>query len=764
MTPSTKPEVTSTDAASRSYMIGSAGGAQLQDILRTAAQPEEAIVSFQKQHGLKEDTAASLQLLDLLGCRRSETHRSLLDALLQTLLARIQHKHTSEAQLLKLLETTFPYLEYKELRCIPIAIMAAQSSTPSLYLKEMCDPDHRHLLEHLPMHVKRRLWSIAPHELRLEMDKVVGQYLDHKRSLLLEASSPFDLHAHHALSPEDRRKQDPVLATLVNMIGDSAELYLQCVDILRSIIASGVLPGHTSSLESPKEYTYLASLLGTLRSDMANVQRDHATTLVRTDPLHKFLWFLDHAVKTNHMDAAQLLEMLLVLRKLRLRDAKPSATAIASAPPPPKETLLKLIDQMTKSDSRRIFADPVPDDVPNYHTIIASPMDLSTLRQNVHAALYSSLASFAKDVNLIWTNCMTFNEEGTIYHREAKRLEKLSAGWIDKARVALEAEKAPPCLLATAGALSAKDANDTERSGMVFEGECDPLLADVAIVLSDPIVKRLLHHVLWLQLRSVSARHIFPTDDVVCRGLVQLLHVGNIGSVRRMVRKQDYLLRSPPVLVLRLCLPLMLRAQLSSAHMPHQTLALFDESWSTVWANGTCLKALGRQFFLTLLHDGALSAAHALLKTTETATEKDEAWTRDLVFLSSVVHALLLPKHLKNKEGHWKTLVHSLFETLWLPAVRLEQGKAYMDADDVVVLPLLPLHAQMARLLVAVADDKESTMIAFATAALHGLTSETVPLAVVAASATFASLRPFYRKLQLKHPELAKDVTFDDDV
>ncbi|OQR84672.1 hypothetical protein ACHHYP_13074 [Achlya hypogyna] len=757
MTSSTKSHGETTSA--RTYMIGSAGGAQLQDILRTAAQPEEAIISFQKEHGLKEDTSASLQLLDLLGCRRSETHKQLLESLVQTLLTRIQNKHTSEAQLAKLLEATFPYLEYKELRCVPIAIMAAQTTTPPLYLHEMCDPDHRHILEHLPIHVKRRLWSIAPHELRLEMDRVVGLYLDHKRQLLHETPCVYDLHTMSAasLSPEDRRKQDPVLATLVNMIGDSTELYLQCVDILRSIVASGSLPGHGSGLDSPKEYVYLASFLGTLRSDMANVQRDHATPLVRTDPLHKFLWFIDHAVKTGHVDQTQLTEILLVLRKMRLRDAKPSATAVASAPPPPKETLLKLVDQMTKSDTRKIFAEPVPDDVPNYLTVIAHPMDLATLRGNVTAAKYSSLAAFAADVALIWTNCMTFNEEGTIYHKEAKRLEKLSSAWIEKTRVALDADKAPPCLLATAGALTAKEANDTEKSGMVFEGECDPLLADVAMVLSDPVVKRLLHHALWTALKNAATRQVFPTDDTVCRGLVQLLHLGSMGSVRRMVRKHDYLLRSPPVLVLRLCLPLFLRVQLTSQHATMDVGALFDDGWAAVWTNGTCLKALARHFFLSMLYDGHAPIALSIAKTTELSTEKDDAWTRDPVFLAGAVNALLHAMKSK-KEAAWKPVAMYLIESIWLPAVRLEQGKALVDADDAVVVPLPHLQLQLARLLAAWPLDEKEVIRPLVSAALAGMSSDTVSLTQLWHSAAFAPLRPFYQKLQLKYPDVVKDV------
>ncbi|KAF0716278.1 Aste57867_2921 [Aphanomyces stellatus] len=680
-------------------MLGSSGGTMLQDILRTAAQPEEAIVSFQKQYGLKEDTSASLQLLDLLGCRRPETHSKLLDTMVSTLLKRIQSKHISEAQLQKLLELTFPYLEVRELRAIPIAVLAAQQSTPPLYLQELCDHDNRALLDQFPMHVKRRIWSIAPHELRLEVDKVVGAYIQHKRALLFASSAtPFDLHTHsHAsMSPEDRRKQDPILATLVDMVGDSAELYLQVVDMVRAIAASGVLPGH--ELASPKDYVYLAPFIGTLRNDMANIQRDHATPLVRTDPLHKFIWFLDLAVKRGSLDSHQLMELLLVVRKLRLRDLPRKDTA--AAVPPNKETLLKIADQLTKADGRRIFADPVPDDVEGYHDVIKHPMDISTLRDKVRQLKYMSLDAFASDVKLMFTNCMTYNDESTVYYKDAKRLEKTSAAWIEKAQAAALAETTPPCLLGSTGAIPAAEANETEKSGMVFEGECDPLLADVVLLLSDPTIKPMLFHVLWHALQRKPAG-TFPTDDPMARGLVQLLQLGSIGSVRRMVRKQEYVLRSPPVLSLRVALPLYSRLNLVRQH-PTLLAKLTDvddaDGFKVLWTNGSHLKSLVRQFLLVAIHDHwPIAIAQSIVRAMTNAGAVDEAFLKDPLFLHSLVQGLL--KH-KQKD----TLLPLFFDTVWLPAARAEhatlQAASATNGDaPTVVVPLETMHVAAARLL-----------------------------------------------------------------
>ncbi|KAG9407198.1 hypothetical protein AC1031_001898 [Aphanomyces cochlioides] len=733
-------------------MLGSNGGSILLDILRTAAQPEEAIISFQKQYGLKEDTHASLQLLDLLGCRRSEMHSKLLETMVATMLKRIQSKHTSEAQLQKLLELTFPYLEVRELRAIPIAVLAAQQSTPSLYLHELCDHDNRALLEHLPIHVKRRIWNIDPHEFRLEVDKVVASYIQQKRNQLFKDASPtpFDLHIpsnHPHLSPEERRKQDAVLESLVDMIGDSSDLYLQCMDMLRAIAAAGAIPGHETTT-SPKDYIYLAPFLGTLRNDVANIQRDRATPLVRTDPLHKFIWFLDLAVKRGTMDGNQLTELLLVVRKLRLRDLprKDNGTAV----PPNKETLLKLVDQLSKADSRKIFAEPVPDDVEGYRDVIKHPMDISTLRHKAQQLQYVSLDAFAADVRLIFSNCMTYNEESTIYYKEAKRLEKLSAGWIEKAQAAALAETAPPCLLGSTGAISASDAKETEKSGMVFEGECDPLLADVVLLLSDPTVKSMLFNVLWQTLNRLGSTTTFPTDDPMARGLVQLLQLGSVGSVRRMVRKQEYVLRSPPVLSLRVALPLYCRL-----HLLHQHPALAekidagadDEGWMVLWTNGSHLKSLVRQFFLVALHEQWASASlQAMLRTMSASGSVDEAFLKDPLFLHALVQGLL-------KYKHKDALLPLLFDLIWLPALRSDQAKT-TEVEITVVLPLDALHLAATRLLASWPTSDSDVIEGYTNALLQSLPSESVDINRVWSSTAFAPIKPWYEQLKAKYPRL----------
>ncbi|KAJ3370177.1 histone acetyltransferase [Kappamyces sp. JEL0680] len=70
--------------------------------------------------------------------------------------------------------------------------------------------------------------------------------------------------------------------------------------------------------------------------------------------------------------------------------------------------------------------------VADYYDIIKNPMgnarplmlDLRTLDENVESDKYQTADQFIDDVNLIWTNCRTYNQDGSTYVKCANRLEK----------------------------------------------------------------------------------------------------------------------------------------------------------------------------------------------------------------------------------------------------------------------------------------------------------------------------------------------------
>lgn len=75
---------------------------------------------------------------------------------------------------------------------------------------------------------------------------------------------------------------------------------------------------------------------------------------------------------------------------------------------------LKLLNELTKMDEQRLklFLQPVNerrDRIFGYYSIIKNPMDFSTIRRRLNTQVYHDATDFAKDVHLVFENCLTFN-------------------------------------------------------------------------------------------------------------------------------------------------------------------------------------------------------------------------------------------------------------------------------------------------------------------------------------------------------------------
>lgn len=60
----------------------------------------------------------------------------------------------------------------------------------------------------------------------------------------------------------------------------------------------------------------------------------------------------------------------------------------------------------------------------DYTRIIRNPMDLGHIKKKVAEGRYESVFDAAEDVRLVWKNCMTYNPEGSDFHKLAKKLSK----------------------------------------------------------------------------------------------------------------------------------------------------------------------------------------------------------------------------------------------------------------------------------------------------------------------------------------------------
>ncbi|KAI9324052.1 hypothetical protein BDR26DRAFT_300078 [Obelidium mucronatum] len=66
-------------------------------------------------------------------------------------------------------------------------------------------------------------------------------------------------------------------------------------------------------------------------------------------------------------------------------------------------------------------------DVPDYYDVIKNPMDLGTMTKKLHALEYLSKEDFSKDLGLIWSNCLHFNQQPeSIYRKKAFMMKRKS--------------------------------------------------------------------------------------------------------------------------------------------------------------------------------------------------------------------------------------------------------------------------------------------------------------------------------------------------
>lgn len=106
-----------------------------------------------------------------------------------------------------------------------------------------------------------------------------------------------------------------------------------------------------------------------------------------------------------------------------VRDAR-TCTLKRKAQKSPLQTLLYyLLKKLQMKDPQDFFAWPVTDVIaPGYSSIIAHPIDFSTINKKIDDREYRSVAEFKADIKLMCDNAMTYNRSDTVYYKSAKRM------------------------------------------------------------------------------------------------------------------------------------------------------------------------------------------------------------------------------------------------------------------------------------------------------------------------------------------------------
>lgn len=82
-----------------------------------------------------------------------------------------------------------------------------------------------------------------------------------------------------------------------------------------------------------------------------------------------------------------------------------------------------LFRTLSRKDKEGFFQFPVTDQIaPGYSTIIAHPMDFSTMKRKITQDDYSNILEFRSDFELMCHNAMKYNRPDTIYWQAAKKL------------------------------------------------------------------------------------------------------------------------------------------------------------------------------------------------------------------------------------------------------------------------------------------------------------------------------------------------------
>ncbi|WAQ87486.1 hypothetical protein PtA15_8A390 [Puccinia triticina] len=123
--------------------------------------------------------------------------------------------------------------------------------------------------------------------------------------------------------------------------------------------------------------------------------------------------FLLELIQSQSHDASELVAISTDARESGLRDEKATIHEFI-------DTLERITNELRSDPNATAFLSRVRKaDAADYYDVIKKPMDLGTVLKRVKAGVYKTKSAFNDDLELIWTNCFTYNENRNHHLRAA---------------------------------------------------------------------------------------------------------------------------------------------------------------------------------------------------------------------------------------------------------------------------------------------------------------------------------------------------------
>ncbi|VDM19888.1 unnamed protein product [Hydatigera taeniaeformis] len=341
----------------------------IEELFMNGTTTKEDVERFQEKYWeqMVPNFSQALKILDLHDVSRHSVLWNINDRLLEAVKSRIQAKaaeggEDKKNQKLwqKLIRTGMAYIHHPYMRSAIMMVLGQMNSIKSRYVSLIVDNDY--LYRDAPLPVLRHIWMANQTKYKEEIMNVLHAYQSAMSEALLDPLLASVTSANVDTLPilywpQRRRRKDPSLMKIVEMIGENETLYEKALEIFREESAryqqliEKFATRRTSTNECSKKFTdsksskgggqkkdegftsqhlfispallpapqsLAAAFLCTFRFDLLmSFNEAKLDRICVTDPIHHFVWCMDACIKSKRIDRRHASELAVHLNRHR---------------------------------------------------------------------------------------------------------------------------------------------------------------------------------------------------------------------------------------------------------------------------------------------------------------------------------------------------------------------------------------------------------------------------------------------------------------